>query len=69
MATVRQSAKSQQEKYVDGLMDCGYSRDKAENLYRKYYAWDRLDGLDEYIESKTVQVRSYPIESYPLKDM
>lgn len=37
---------------VDMLMDTGLSKQKAENLYKKYKAWNKMDTLQEYIESR-----------------
>lgn len=37
---------------VDMLVDVGFSRDKATNLYNKYNRQGRLEVLTEYINSK-----------------
>ena len=37
---------------VDMLVDVGFSRDKATNLYNKYNRQGRLEVLTEYIEAK-----------------
>lgn len=37
---------------IDMLVDVGFSRDKATNLYNKYNRQGRLEVLTEYIEAK-----------------
>lgn len=57
-------------KIVKGLIDCGYSKDKAEDLYFKYKEWNKLEILQEFIQEKTkITQKKYPIESNPLRDM
>ena len=52
---------------VDMLMELGYSKSKAENLYKKYKDWEKLDELQNYIQTK--QSLTYKPESIPLRDM
>ena len=52
---------------VDMLMELGYSKSKAENLYNKYKDWGKLDELQDYIAMK--QSLTYKPESVPLRDM
>lgn len=52
---------------VEMLMDIGYSKEKAENLYGKYKNWGKLDQLKSYIETKQSIKRN--VESIPLRDM
>lgn len=37
---------------IDMLMETGISRSKAENLYKKYKSWGKMDTLQEYIYSR-----------------
>lgn len=52
---------------VDMLIEIGYSKSKAENLYKKYKDWSKLDELQNYIQTK--QSLNYKYESTPLRDM
>lgn len=52
---------------VDMLIEIGYSKSKAENLYKKYKDWSKLDELQNYIQTK--QSLNYKYESNPLRDM
>ena len=53
--------------YVESLVDIGYSKEKAENLYNKYKQWDKLEKLNEYILLKTSKLQQK--DSIPLRDM
>lgn len=52
---------------VDMLIEIGYSKPKAENLYKKYKDWGKLDELQDYIVTK--QSLTYKPESIPIRDM
>lgn len=52
---------------VEMLMEIGYSKEKAENLYGKYKNWGKLDELVSYIETKQSLKRN--VETIPLRDM
>ena len=52
---------------VDMLMELGYSKSKAENLYNKYKRWGKLQQLQDYIDTK-ISLRS-DYDSIPLRDM
>lgn len=57
-------------KIIKGLIDCGYSKNKAEDLYFKYKDWNKLEMLQEFIQEKNKIIeKNYPIESTPLRDM
>ena len=52
---------------VDMLIEIGYSKDKAENLYNKYKLWGKLQQLQDYFDTK-ISLRS-DYDSIPLRDM
>lgn len=52
---------------VDNLMDIGYSKEKAVNLYNKYKGWGKLGKLEEYVAIKMSISSKY--DSIPLRDM
>lgn len=64
---ISSSKQPSKKNMVEMLVDLGYSIPKAENLYKKYKEWGKLDKLQDYIEEK--RNISYKVESYPLKDM
>ena len=49
ITTVKSTSK---KSIVDMLVESGVSKQKAENLYKKYKAWNKMDTLQEYIESR-----------------
>lgn len=49
ITTVKSTSK---KSIVDMLVESGVSKQKAENLYKKYKSWDKLETLQEYIASK-----------------
>lgn len=52
---------------IDMLVETGFSKERATNLYNKYKTWDKLDKLQEYIDAKMSINAKY--DSYPLRDM
>lgn len=44
--------KSTAKSLVDGLIEIGYSKEKAINIYNKYKYWNKLQDLEQYILSK-----------------
>lgn len=64
---ISSSRQMSKKNIVDMLVDLGYSKPKADNLYRKYKDWGKLDKLQEYIDAKRSVVSRY--DSVPLRDM
>lgn len=64
---ISSSRQSSKKNIVDMLIEIGYSKSKAENLYKKYKDWSKLDELQNYIQTK--QSLNYKYESTPLRDM
>lgn len=64
---ISSSRQMSKKSIVDMLVDLGYSKPKADNLYRKYKDWGKLDKLQEYIDAKRSVVSRY--DSVPLRDM
>lgn len=52
---------------IDMLVETGFSKERATNLYNKYKTWDKLDKLQEYIDAKMSINAKY--DSYSLRDM
>lgn len=64
---ISSSRQMSKKSIVDMLVDLGYSKPKADNLYRKYKDWGKLDKLQEYIDAKRSVVSRY--DSVPMRDM
>lgn len=64
ISTTKNSSK---KTIVDMLIEIGYSKEKATNLYNKYKSWDKVEKLQEYIDTKRSANERY--DSYPLRDM
>lgn len=58
---------SKETNLVFQLIQCGYSEAKAVNLYNKYKNWNKLNQLQEYVDTKLSTVPKY--DSFPLRDM
>ena len=50
ISTEKRSAK---KSMIDVLVEIGYSKEKATNLYNKYHRWGKLETLQDFIDSKT----------------
>ena len=64
ISSTKQSSK---KNMVDMLIEIGYSKQKAENLYQKYKGWGKLDKLQEYIDAK--QILSHKHDPITFRDM
>lgn len=51
ISTEKRSAK---KSMIDVLVEIGYSKEKATNLYNKYHRWGKLETLQDFIDSKTI---------------
>ena len=51
ISTEKRSAK---KSMIDVLVEIGYSKEKATNLYNKSHRWGKLETLQDFIDSKTI---------------
>lgn len=64
---VSTSRSSSKKNMIDMLVETGFSRERATNLYNRYKAWGKLEKLQDYIDTKMSINAKY--DSYPLRDM
>lgn len=65
---ISSSKESAKKIMVDTLVELGYEKANAEKIYKRYKAVNKLENLQEYIDTKLSTMRKDDY-SYPLRDM